>query len=297
MESSSTRRRLAGPVKMVATAVVVLLLTAGSLTVYFTERAAGQTQISLGDQKSPDRVDISVFVQKIDAVTQELSAQVEIDPVGSYADENGFPKQDLTVYTNGTKGDSLPFKAGKNPSTADLKIALNSGIITDYPFDHYEADLGFTVGTADSVVPASVTLVNADAFFTLKLAQAKSEDGALLIVANASRSTGTFFFALFVMLFMWLLSVAALIAAWFAVSGRRGLLFPSMSFMGALLFALVPLRNAVPGQPPIGSVVDFGAFFIAEGIISVSLIVTVVAGYRVERANEAAKRAEAGISQ
>ncbi|WP_090051604.1 DUF4436 family protein [Lentzea fradiae] len=47
-----------------------------------------------------------------------------------------------------------------------------------------------------------------------------------------------------------------------------------MSFMGALLLALVPPRNAVPGQPPIGSAVDFGAFFIIEALIFLFLITT-----------------------
>jgi hypothetical protein len=50
--------------------------------------------------------------------------------------------------------------------------------------------------------------------------------------------------------------------------------------MAALLFAMVPLRNAIPGDPPIGSVIDFMAFFIAEAIISISLITSVVVGYR-----------------
>ncbi len=140
--------------------------------------------------------------------------------------------------------------------------------------------------TATGAVPASVTLVNTDAFFKLETHDAKAEGSALIFTVDAERSTGTWAFALFMMLFMWLLSLAAVTAAWFVVGNRRGLLWPPMSFMGALLFALVPLRNAAPGQPPIGSVIDFGSFFIAEGLISLSLIVTVIVGYRVERANE-----------
>jgi hypothetical protein len=53
----------------------------------------------------------------------------------------------------------------------------------------------------------------------------------------------------------------------------------------------VPLRNAAPGAPPIGSVIDFGSFFIAEGLIFLSLIAAVVLGYRVERAKEREKAA------
>ncbi|MBN3511140.1 DUF4436 family protein [Mycolicibacterium septicum] len=59
--------------------------------------------------------------------------------------------------------------------------------------------------------------------------------------------------------------------------------------MAALLFALIPFRNAVPGNPPIGSVIDFASFFIAETVISIALIASVVIGYRFEMANETAR--------
>jgi hypothetical protein len=281
-------------VKGIATAVAVCLVTVGSLSIYMVERSKGQAQVVLGDTRTPDRVDIFVFVQKVDPLTQELAAQVEVIPKGALADDSGFPKQDLTLYTNGTKGDTLPFKAGNNPGVADLGVALNNGVITDYPFDSYNADLSFDVETKSGSVPISVTLASADAFFNLTnftTHKVSAGDNSVNFSAKADRSTGTFAFSLFIMLFMWMLSIAAVIAAWFVVSGRHGLLWAPMSFMGALLFALVPLRNAVPGQPPIGSIIDFGAFFIAEGLISISLITTVIVGYRIELAKDRAKKA------
>lgn len=68
-----------------------------------------------------------------------------------------------------------------------------------------------------------------------------------------------------------------------------GLIFPGCSMMAAILFALIPLRNAVPGNPPIGSVIDFVSFFIAETVIAAALIASVIVGYRVEIANELAE--------
>ena len=67
--------------------------------------------------------------------------------------------------------------------------------------------------------------------------------------------------------------------------------------MAAILFALIPLRNAVPGSPPIGSIIDFGSFFIAEAVISIALISSIVMGFRhqrnIERAEAAAESADA----
>lgn len=87
-------------------------------------------------------------------------------------------------------------------------------------------------------------------------------------------------FGVFIMILMLGLSFAAAVLAYFLVRNRQGLQYSAYSVMGALLFAMVPLRNAVPGSPPIGSVIDFMAFFIAEAVISTSLITSVVIGYR-----------------
>ncbi|KAA2257545.1 DUF4436 domain-containing protein [Solihabitans fulvus] len=291
--NGTAKRGLAGWVRAIVAVAIVGLLTGVSLWVYTIERSNGQTQILMGDSNSPDRLDIAVFVQKVDASAQELSAQVEVHPQGKLLDEQtGWLKHDLTIYTNAIKGDTLSFKQGKNISVSDLKMALHEGVVTDYPFDSYSMDFGFVAMVGTEVVPVSVTFVNADSFFKIKPGGQKHDGGSLEFSASASRSTGTMAFAIFIMVFMWGLSLAAVIAAWFATGGKRGLLWPSLSFMGALLFALVPLRNALPGAPPIGSVVDFSAFFMAEALISISLITTVVFGFHTERKNEKKKQQE-----
>ncbi|MDT5318348.1 MAG: hypothetical protein QOD88_870, partial [Mycobacterium sp.] len=107
--------------------------------------------------------------------------------------------------------------------------------------------------------------------------------------ATVTRSSSTIMFAVFIMAFMWCLTIAALIAAWYVASGKLGLFWSALGFLGTLLFALIPLRNAVPGDPPIGSLIDFAAFFIAEGVVSISMIVTVLHGYHIEISNKKKK--------
>ena len=110
--------------------------------------------------------------------------------------------------------------------------------------------------------------------------------------ATVTRSSSTILFAVFIMAFMWCLTIAALIAAWYIASGKLGLFWSALGFLGTLLFALIPLRNAVPGDPPIGSLIDFAAFFIAEGVVSISMIVTVLHGYHIEISNKKKKGAQ-----
>ncbi|TCO56021.1 DUF4436 family protein [Actinocrispum wychmicini] len=287
MNSRTTTGR--GPARVVKAAIIavaVVLVTAGGLWMYLGERSAGQTATTLGDTQNPDRVDIEVWVQKVDAATQELAAQVFVHPMGRLADESGFPKHDFTVSALATKGDTLSFKAGKTVSAADIKVPLGEGTVTDYPFDRYKVTFGFDATQGAQPLPVSVTLANIDSFFKIKPSEAAGDGNVVTFTATANRSTGTTLFAVFVMVLMWGLSVAAVLAAWFTTHGRRGLLWPAVGLMATLLFALVPLRNAVPGAPPIGSVIDFCAFFIVECVIAISLISTVLFGYRVEGRKE-----------
>jgi hypothetical protein len=54
--------------------------------------------------------------------------------------------------------------------------------------------------------------------------------------------------------------------------------------MAATLFALIGMRNAAPGAPPIGSLIDYASFFWAEAIVAASLAVTAWSGIRSEHA-------------
>jgi hypothetical protein len=86
------------------------------------------------------------------------------------------------------------------------------------------------------------------------------------------------------------LAAAAAIAAYYVLRPKRGLHFSACSMLAGMLFALIPLRNAVPGSPPLGSIIDFASFFIAEAVISISLISCIILGYRHEMEIEKAAR-------
>jgi len=66
------------------------------------------------------------------------------------------------------------------------------------------------------------------------------------------------------------------------VRHHHGLVYPALGWMAATLFALVVVRNAVPGSPPIGSLFDYAAFLWAEAVIAVSVGVVSVHGMVVE---------------
>ena len=165
-----------------------------------------------------------------------------------------------------------------------------AGTFTDYPFDDYKSSIELRVLDQNGrELPTAVTLYNVDAFFQMSATQGRSPSGGTVINLDLQRSTPTMVFAAFIMVLMLGLAAAAAVAAYYVLNWKRGLVFGACSMMAAILFALIPLRNAVPGSPPIGSIIDFGSFFIAEAVISISLISSIVFGFRHQMALERAE--------
>lgn len=299
--SSTDSPRLPSLSRLSALALLVITLTVLSISFYWLEHHKARDATALGDTANPDHVTVTVLIQNVDPSTARISAQVELKGAGSLVDERTHDlKEDATLVSNAVTNPTVVAKADERPEFVAVQFALRDGVITDYPLDSYTASFHFHVlvgnGTSQHAVPIRVVFDNIDSFFKVvpqqenttevhRSGEAKtlvSSESHFAATAAVKRSTSTVMFAVFIMAFMWCLTITALIAAWYVASGRLGLFWSALGFLGTLLFALIPLRNAVPGDPPIGSLIDFAAFFIAEGVVSISMIVTVLHGYHIE---------------
>jgi hypothetical protein len=87
-----------------------------------------------------------------------------------------------------------------------------------------------------------------------------------------ARASTVKFFSIFVMVVMWGVTIVVLLMTFSIVMRGRKIEIGMFSFLAALLFAFVALRNAQPGSPPIGSFSDYIAFFWAEILIALCLL-------------------------
>ncbi|MET0704158.1 MAG: DUF4436 family protein [Mycobacterium sp.] len=267
--------------------VVVLAMVAGSLAMYIPTRHTANNTAYLGDDSNPNRLDVTAWITRVDTAAQVVSVSIsDIVPAGSLADDNGYLRDDAKLSSTTTlQNESVVLKKGVVVPDIEQRFALD-GTPTDYPFDRYTGEMDLHILAADGTeLPFAMTLFSTDPFF--KIAPSDNQgnsDG--LINLDMWRSTPTLVFAIFVMIMMLGLAAAAATAAYYALRWHKGLLFPACSMMATILFALFPLRNAVPGSPPLGSIIDFGSFFIAEIVIAVSLIAAVLFGYRVQRRSD-----------
>jgi hypothetical protein len=303
--------RLPSVTRLSFLSLLVITLTVLSVSLYWLEHHKTRHPTVLGDTTNPDHMTVTVLIQKVDPSTARVSAQLELKGEGALLDERTHElKEDATLTSNAVTNATVVAKANERPEFVSVEFALRDGVITDYPLDSYTTNFYFRVKVGDGAtahaVPVRVVFDNIDSFFKLTPHQEQSIEihrnspeaktittpqSLFAATATVKRSTSTVMFAVFIMVFMWCLTVAALFAAWYTASGRLGLFWSALGFLGTLLFALIPLRNAVPGDPPIGSLIDFAAFFIAEGVVSISMIVTVLHGYHIEISHKKRKAA------
>ncbi|HEX8747720.1 MAG TPA: DUF4436 family protein, partial [Pyrinomonadaceae bacterium] len=109
----------------------------------------------------------------------------------------------------------------------------------------------------------------------MKIAAAKtkeSTDDYVGIDMTISRSSTVIFFSLFISALMWGAAIGVLLLVLSVLLRGRKIEVGMFSFLSALLFAMVAVRNSQPGVPPIGAFSDFISFFWAEVILALCLM-------------------------
>lgn len=274
--------------RTVAVTGVVLLIALVAIWSQLSGAAGGAQPVQTGDDAVTDRVDITATIVRVDPAGGELTLRLLVVPRGALTTEGGLsPTEDLEILTSVAMKTDPFFPAGERIGTVDVPVALGGTGITAYPFDRYTASIELTARQGGTVVPVHVTFSNRDALFAAS-ADAYTEGGAGVVELGLGRSAGVLTFAIFMVVAMWALAIAVASAAWFLFSRRRGLIWPALGWMAASLFAIAAFRNAAPGAPPIGSLIDYLAFFWAEAIIAVCVFVTAISGIRQEVAAESA---------
>lgn len=100
----------------------------------------------------------------------------------------------------------------------------------------------------------------------------ESTDDYVGIDMTISRSSTVIFFSLFISALMWGAAIAVMLLVLSILLRGRKIEVGMFSFLSALLFAMVAVRNSQPGVPPIGTFSDFISFFWAEVILALCLM-------------------------
>jgi hypothetical protein len=204
-------------------------------------------------------VGVVLTARGINAALPEMDVDVGLILDPSLTDDNDAPSRPITLTLEPTTEDAdLTYGTDRRPPVRQVKIPFD-GDIEEWPFDGYSgAVTAFaTVGEgADATVVPTVVIVDGDVqgWQLAAMADPEAPDLALDIVFH--RSLAIILFGLSLVGVLILLPITTWI-----VGGklfREDRLFEAgfLGWIGAMLFATIPIRNFFPGSPPPGSWVD-----------------------------------------
>jgi hypothetical protein len=106
-------------------------------------------------------------MQRMDAGGRRPALIVLVVPDGRLAEhgDGATPTDSLVIETSSLTNTTLRFPAHRRISAQNISVGLDSGIVSDHPFDRYTKTIGFHATTNDEPVPISLNFRNADAFF------------------------------------------------------------------------------------------------------------------------------------
>ncbi len=255
------------------------------LLIFLGEKNVEVLLFSSQEAQQPAYVQVFARVMSVDAIKGEMVVRLQFEPQGSLVGEDGVsPNQDLLMYINSATGKSRQdFPKDESMTPHDTVLDLDGGF-WEYPFDAHAAYLEIVLSEVqtgeqeaaaqDEAVPLAIEFLGDVGGYSISASEQQAETGYSLINIQVERSTSVVAFAVLIMVLQWMLALCAfgVMVVW-----TRGRQFEVTMFgwMGALLFALIPLRNAMPSVPPVGVLSDFLSFYWSLIIISVSMVVSV----------------------
>ncbi|HMJ76348.1 MAG TPA: DUF4436 family protein [Iamia sp.] len=273
-------RRRARRVGLVAVALGILGPVVGTAIALLLVPAQPPAIVPLDD----DRVavlDAEGSIRSIDPVAGEMALRLVLKAgpatPNDLFDDAGSLTEDLVLVVNDANGQSTrTLTRDQPPGTLTVTIALTDSRATRYPVDRYRSTVFVVAHPADDpdeAVPLRLSLRSSDPVFKVEVADdAATTDTLGVLELRISRRGTVIGWAGFFVLVCWLLAIAAASLGWTTVV--HGIASPGWAwgFLIGVLFALPPLRNALPGAPPSGSLVDLAAFYWAVGIVALTLV-------------------------
>ena len=242
------------------------------------------------DVTATDDTVVLVRLEKLDTVANRLSVKVLVIPQDKMFDKR------LDVLTTDTAvrmdppndlGD-LVYPAGKSPAVVATTIEAH-GNPNNWPFDSYSTDtLSSEVlvgqGDARQYIPARVEVTGGLDGWDVsvrRVGEASQEsERADNVVITLHRSKGTLIFDVGICLVLFALPALALTIAILMLTGKRKFVPPFVTWFAAVLFAVIPIRNFLPGSPPAGAWIDQALVLWVLIALVVAMILFFITWYR-----------------
>jgi hypothetical protein len=255
-------------------ALILAALLIGCAVVYGTTMARFDLSKRAGEVElgaPADKARVALYIQpiQIDAVNHSMQVRISVVPIGetkvTIADRDLL----LTIQ-RGKQIEHLQIRAGQLLPEVTFDFDLHEGNVRDYPLDRYVSLMTLaaserTQDGTEKLVPIHVTAWEGILGFDIKaksISTQRSEE--LQLQFAVSRTGAVSFFGVAIFAAMLVMMLCALIIGSLVFVGIRRIEVTLIGALGAMIFALPALRNALPGAPPLGVRADIFIFFWAE---------------------------------
>lgn len=242
--------------------IVVAVIAAayvGTIAIYASTGLGTPSRIT-DSRPAADGTTVTIDLEELHSVKGELVANLSVSPGADLLDPvTQNLKDELTVAVTST---ATPTKRtwtkGMVPGSFPVVLTI-TGDPAEYPFDHYRS-APFTVelfrGGAQLPQRATVGFFDRLAGWKVDIPGVGSADVPAPYRVSVQRSPSTATFAAVILGALISIAAAALFVAVQTSRGLRKFQPPMTTWYAAMLFAVVPLRNALPDSPPIGFWID-----------------------------------------
>jgi hypothetical protein len=266
--TKSDRPRIAIGVGILVTVVAAYALSL--LGVHLLEKSEGPLPPLDLSQGGGEATIVQLGLEELKPVANRLVVNVLVYPgISQYDNRFDVLGNDVAVrlYPTSDLGD-LHYPKGKAPAQVSTTVVAH-GDPGNWPFDSYTTEpisADAFVGSGDTLkkVPARVEVTGALDGWDISvnrvhdpsaLPTSRATDNGNVVI-TLRRAKGPLVFDLGICLVLISLPTLALLVAVPMAMGRRKFLPPFATWYAANLFAIVPLRNILPGAPPPGSWID-----------------------------------------
>jgi uncharacterized protein YneF (UPF0154 family) len=250
--SRSSRSTIVGVVAFIAAYVASIVL--------YVNSGMGQPHQVAENSPSGDTTAVTVDIEDIQSNNSVLHANLTVSPAPALLDPRTHTlKEDLSVViTSVVSAGKRTWPKGTLPDVFPVSLNL-AGDIADWPFDRYRSGpvaVQLFAGATHAPEGATVTLV--DRLLGWKVGVDRISQAAVSPTyrLDLHRTLSTVAFGVAMLGVLIALAVLGLFVAVKTMRNKRKFQPPMTTWYAAMLFAVMPLRNALPDSPPFGAWID-----------------------------------------
>lgn len=268
-------------VLVVALIVIAVLIYVGTLLLYASGSRSTTLDLGQSSERGPAEALITLSPLAVLGPTQRISVDVKIEPPQTVLADDGIETtREMGVLVTPVDG-AQTFALDEGAllqATKTMTVVAIDGAIENWPFDRYTvvmAVVPYVVGDdgVKKVIPAQVVWDGSVSGWNFEATEIPDAEVGVVdpgefagdhageplpaIYLQATRSSSTVVFGVVLLSLMIVMPALVLFVAIRAFTGRRKVEATLTSWMGAMLFAIIPLRTFLPGSPPIGAWIDY----------------------------------------